>query len=70
MEISLLAIACLIDSKACDAIRLAVALAGEYAAEEEEQWDAVAQRILNEDYRRAIRWIRRLRHDPRQDSQV
>jgi hypothetical protein len=67
-EISLLAVACLIDMKARDAIRLAVALAGEYAAEEEEQWTAVAHSLLDEDYRRAIRRIRRLRRDPQQGS--
>ena len=67
-EISLLAVACLIDSKARDAIRLTVALAGEYAAEEEEKWAAVAQSILDEECRRAIGRVRWLRRDPRQGS--
>lgn len=66
-EIHLLAVACLIDTKARDAVRLAVALAGEYAAEGEEPWIAVAQGILDEDYQRAIRWTRRLSRDPRQN---
>lgn len=66
-EINLLAVACLIDTKARDAVRLAVAIAGEYATQAEEPWTQVAQSFLDDDYRTAIRWLRRLRDDPRQE---
>lgn len=67
-EINLLAVACLIDAKARGAVRLAVALAGGFAAEEEERWTSVAGSVLDEEYRRAINELRRLHRDPRQAS--
>jgi hypothetical protein len=65
--INLLAVACTLDANAREVVRLAVAVAGAHAAEEDDEWISVARGFLEDDHQRAIRWMRRLRRsDPRE----
>jgi hypothetical protein len=59
-------VACTLDANARDVVRLAVAVAGAHATEENAEWISVARGFLDDDHQRAIRWMRRLRIDPRE----
>ncbi|OSC31541.1 hypothetical protein B8W69_03585 [Mycobacterium vulneris] len=67
MVSDLLEAACALDAGARKVVRLAVAVAGAQASDEEEEWTSVARDVLEDDYRRAIRRLERLRSDPRKD---
>jgi hypothetical protein len=64
-ELDLLDAACTLDADARNVVRLAVAVAGAHAAEADESWTSVARALLEDDHQRAIRWMSRIRSDPR-----